>query len=299
MSLGNPRRHIQTGRMRRRCALLAAAAGAVVLSLPRSAAAQTLNFVGLQNDEAVENFYSGGLGSKGSGPGPNFGIVFGYTAEVLIDVQNGGDGNESNIPGGTDVCIANEDGADIVMNVSDGFSTGVSFYYTANADPGTVQVFSGLNDTGTLLASLNLPVTPEVPPPPGGGLFDNWQPIGISFSGVAESVEFAGTPDEICFDDITINSATPQIVGTSVIWASPTSGSWDVGANWNPTSTPASNDVTIAPVNSLTVTGPDASATVNSLVLGGGGNVTLALQAAGNLAVNPHPEPPPDYKGRG
>jgi fibronectin-binding autotransporter adhesin len=103
----------------------------------------------------------------------------------------------------------------------------------------------------------------------------------FDFSNV-NSVTFSSSPDsQFAMDDLTVG---PAIAG--FFWASPTSGSWDVAGNWSTSSTPASvNDVTIAPVNSLTVTGPATPASINSLALGGGGNVTLALQQAGNLTV--------------
>jgi hypothetical protein len=97
------------------------------------------------------------------------------------------------------------------MNVPAGFTTGFSFYYSAINDPGSVQVYSGQNLTGTELANLALPVTPEITPAPTNGTYDNWAAIGVTFSGTAESVNFSGTADEIAFDDVTINSATPGI----------------------------------------------------------------------------------------
>ena len=39
-------------------------------------AGPVLTFEGLQNFERVENYYNGGTGSLGSGPGPGYGITF-------------------------------------------------------------------------------------------------------------------------------------------------------------------------------------------------------------------------------
>ena len=47
------------------------------------------------------------------------------------------------------------------MNVAAGFSTGFSFYYAAPFDTGSVTVWSGLNGTGTLLATDILALTPD------------------------------------------------------------------------------------------------------------------------------------------
>ena len=98
-----------------------------------------------------------------------------------------------------------------VMNVPAGFSTGFSFFYSAVVYPGTVDVWSGPDATGTLLASLDLPVTPS-----GGagctyGAYCPWFPIGVSFAGTAQSVNFTGTANYIGFDNITLGSSTPGV----------------------------------------------------------------------------------------
>jgi hypothetical protein len=178
-----------------------------LLSASRGSA-QTLTFEGLQNEEGVANYYNGGYGSLGSGPGPNFGITFGSDALALVQDQDGGSGNVANLPSG-ETCAFFLNGAGDVMDVAGGFNTGFSFYYCAINDPGQVNVYSGLDDTGTVLATLNLAVTPEISPAPDGGeeAFDNWQPVGVTFAGTAESVDFTGTANQITFDNITINSA--------------------------------------------------------------------------------------------
>lgn len=97
------------------------------------------------------------------------------------------------------------------MNVATGFDTGFSFYYSAVDVTGVVNVWSGLDGTGSLLASLQLPLTGD-----GAGLpdcfgtnFCPYLPMGVAFSGTAMSVDFAGTADEIGFDNITLGSDTP------------------------------------------------------------------------------------------
>src|SRR6202007_2722651 len=78
-----------------------------------------------------------------------------------------------------------------VMNVAGGFTSGFSFYYDAYPDAGTVVVYDGLNATGNILQTLNLPVT-------GVGCFtaafyDCWQTLGVTFSGTAKAVHFSGS----------------------------------------------------------------------------------------------------------
>jgi hypothetical protein len=173
------------------------------------AAVVDLTFEGLQDMEPILNYYNGGLGGFGSGPGPNYGITFGGDSLAIISGAAGGSGNFSGSPSMPTVAFFLSGPGD-VMNVPAGFTTGFSFYYSAVVFPGAVQVWSGLNDTGTLLASLALPVTPE-----GGsaecsyGAYCPWVPIGVDFSGTAESVNFTGTANYIGFDNVTLGSSTP------------------------------------------------------------------------------------------
>jgi hypothetical protein len=77
---------------------LAAVLSVLVSSSSVFALPIVLDFEGLQNVEAVEDFYNGGLGGNGSGPGTDFDIVFGDSALAVIDVDAGGGGNFANEP---------------------------------------------------------------------------------------------------------------------------------------------------------------------------------------------------------
>jgi hypothetical protein len=166
-----------------------------------------LTFEGLQNSEAILNYYAGGFGGSGSGPGPNYGITFGPDSLALISTNVGGGGNFSNNPSGTTIAYFVSGPGDL-MNVAGGFTTGFSFFYSA-AGSGSVDVYSGPDGTGTLLASLNLTQNYTDVPCNGAGPFCGWDPIGVTFSGTAQSVLFSGTANEVGFDDITLGSSTP------------------------------------------------------------------------------------------
>lgn len=166
------------------------------------AAVITLTFDSLQNSEQVLDYYNGGTGGMGSGPGPNYGIAFASDA-LAID---GGNYSGNPSPPGILVFLS---GPGAIMNVAAGFDTGFSFYYSAARNPGVVDVYDGLNGSGTLLATLVLPVTPTLPG--GGGDFNNWVPIGVAFAGVARSVNFSGTANQIGFDNVTLGSETPAV----------------------------------------------------------------------------------------
>jgi hypothetical protein len=170
-----------------------------------SRAATVLTFEGLQDQEPILNYYNGGFGGKGSGPGPNDGVVFGPDSLSLIQSAAGGSGNTFNNPSGV-TCVFFLGGPGDVMDVPGGFDTGFSFFYAAPFFPGSVTVWSGLDGTGAQLAALNLAVVPPLPGPPP---YDNWVAQGVSFNGTAHSAVFSGTANFIVFDDITLGSATP------------------------------------------------------------------------------------------
>lgn len=170
-------------------------------AIPSRAATITLTFDGLQNLEQILDYYDGGTGGFGSGPGPDYGITFGADARATIE------GNFSGNPSPPGILFFFGDAA--IMNVAAGFDTGFSFYYSAANLAGSVTVYDGLDGTGNVLTTLDLPVTPTLP---GGAIYDNWVPIGVLFDGIARSVSFSGTENQIGFDNITLGSDTPTPV---------------------------------------------------------------------------------------
>jgi len=186
--------------------LLAATAGAAIAATQAHADTISLNFDSLQEDELVNDYYNGGYGSLGSGPGPNYGISFENALVLNETVDNEGE----LITAPNSITFLGGGGA--LMNVAAGFTDGFSFDYSSPYDGGEVDVYSGLNGTGTLLATLDLPTTPAYnngDPGCNGHAYCPDVPFGVSFSGVAESVNFSGTANYIVYDDITLGSATP------------------------------------------------------------------------------------------
>ncbi|MCC7236768.1 MAG: PEP-CTERM sorting domain-containing protein [Bryobacterales bacterium] len=166
-----------------------------------------LTFEGLQNLEPVQNYYNGGAGGFGS-VGPNLGIVFNANALAIIDADAGGTGNFGGEPS-PDTALFFLSGT-AILNYAAGFDTGFSFYYSAINQPGSINVYDGIDGTGNLLASLNLPTTPFNGGPDPTGQFSPFLPIGVAFNGIARSIDFGGTVNQIAFDNITFGSATPS-----------------------------------------------------------------------------------------
>ena len=184
---------------------LALLAGA--LSSPAAAVPLVLTFEGLQNTEHANAFYNGGTGSLGSGPGVNFGIQF-SNAVAFIDSDAGGTGNFGGEPSPSTAITFLGAGA-TTMNVAAGFDTGFSFFYSAIVAPGVVRVWSDLDGTGTLLVELDLALTPFQGAPDPTGAFSPFLPFGVTFDGIAHSVDFSGSANQIGFDNITLGSERP------------------------------------------------------------------------------------------
>lgn len=162
------------------------------------------------NGEYVDNYYNGGCSSSyGGGPttcgGPNYGVV--WSQAIACGAPNGLCGNAANEPSAPNVMVfLNAQAA--YMNVAAGFTTGFSFFYAAPFFAGSINVYSGLNGTGSLLATLSLPTNGS----DCNGFSQNyscWTPIGVAFSGIAESVAFGGTANYIVFDNVTLGSVRP------------------------------------------------------------------------------------------
>ncbi|WP_425092655.1 VPLPA-CTERM sorting domain-containing protein [Tropicimonas sp. S265A] len=208
--------------------LSAAALCAAALALPAHANTITLDFEGLGVKQSVNgaeaiiegvgDFYNGGLGADGSGPGVDFGVTFSDNALAIqdADVDPSLPFNSGNFGGEPtpDTVLFFLTGSAATISFASGFDTGFSFFYSSINFTGSIDVYSEVDATGTLLASLQLPTTPFNGAPDPTGQFSPFVPIGVSFDGIAKSIDFGGTINQIGFDNITFGSATPGDVGT-------------------------------------------------------------------------------------
>jgi len=166
-----------------------------------------LDFEGLGDQDSIQGFYNGGTSASGAS-GTNFGISFSSNTLSIIDADAGGSGNFGGEPS-PDTVMFFLTGASAIMNVAAGFDTGFSFFYSAINQPGSVDVFDGLDGTGNLLTTLGLPLTPFNGAPDPNGQFSPLEPLGIGFAGTAMSVSFAGVQNQIAFDDVTFGAVIP------------------------------------------------------------------------------------------
>jgi len=121
--------------MKKTLGIIAAAVVLLIVSAP--AQADTITFDGLQNSEPILNFYNGGLGGAGSGPGPNFGVTF--SSNAVVSGVTGGDPRFFFRPP-----------SPAIANVPGGFVSQLSFLAGSGTPfPSvTVSAFEGLNGTG-------------------------------------------------------------------------------------------------------------------------------------------------------
>ena len=164
-----------------------------------NASVNTLTFEGVGSLNAVGNFYNGGAGT-------DYGVEFVGNALGIVAREAGGTGNFTNAPSMPTIMFWLA-GPATTMNVAAGFSGGFSTYYTSTDNAGSISIWSGLNGTGSVLATLNLIGlgTDNTP----NALYDRWAFVGAAFAGEAKSVTFTGAADFIGFDNVTFGSAIP------------------------------------------------------------------------------------------
>ena len=210
--------------------LLLGAAMAVATASSANAAVVVLDFEGVGDQAAVNNFYNGGTDSQGNS-GANYGVSFSGATLGVIDLDAGGSGNFANEPSSKTIMFF-LNGNNAILNHAAGFSTGFSFFYSSST-AAVVNVYDGLNATGNLLGSLNLAAQYGgnncVGDPSGG--FCNWTAVGVAFGGLAKSIDFGGTANQTGFDNITFGSDTPgSAVPEPATWAMMIAGFGMAGA---------------------------------------------------------------------
>jgi len=170
----------------------------------------TILFVSSSIDDSCHTLYFEGITSTVTVPLGSFyepwGYYFSYNSLVIVQQRAGGEGNFEFNPSGVAVLFWLE-GDRSIINVSSGFTIGFSFYYCAN-DPASVEVYSGEDGTGTLLATIPLVQTP--PPTDYDYWYSNWVPIGVSFEDTAKSISFVGVANRVGFDNITFCDSIPH-----------------------------------------------------------------------------------------
>jgi hypothetical protein len=134
-----------------------------------------LTFEGIGNNAPISNFYAAQ------------GIFFDVNWSAVET------GSWSNMP--SSPAIASFTAGSGTINHTIGFTAFDFYYATSPQADGTFQIWSGLDGTGTLLASGNLATAPAA--------WSAWVHVAPSFGGVAHSVVFTEVEGNLGFDNMT------------------------------------------------------------------------------------------------
>jgi len=185
--------------------ILHAAALCLLTASPALAGNITIDFEQPSSFASIDQFYNGGTDSNGVAGGSSVGVTFGLDD---LAVQNDVLGPYfSNAP--SPIGLMSAVGPETAMNVEHGFTDVSLFYATPEDVAAGVQVWSGLNGTGTLLASFDL--TKNSDPAGSANPYGTWtQVFGGSWSSTAHSVTFVNSVGFAGFDDISVSTPVPE-----------------------------------------------------------------------------------------
>jgi hypothetical protein len=186
-----------------------ALAAALAAAAPAIAATTLIDFEGATSFASISDYYNGGSDSAGVFGPVNHSISF--TGDALA-LSNDAVGTYFSHAPSAGTVMFSAPGGDSTMNVAQGFTSELSFIYSAATSAlDVVTIYSGLNGTGAALGSISLSGNAQL----GGcsdSAFCNWQKISLSFAGVGQSISFGGNAGNVAFDNVTINtvSAVPE-----------------------------------------------------------------------------------------
>lgn len=201
-----------TSRLSRQLVSLLGVVLGIGLAGAASASTVTMDFDALGGAESVSEYYNGGCSKgilflPGTCGGPDYGVSWGPNAFIRGESFTA---NLANEPSAPNIMTTHH----TTMNVAGGF-TALSFFYAfadfAAGGQGNVSVFSGLDGSGTLLATMMLPAT---------GVFGDgclwwqcWNQVDLGFLGTARSAIFNGDPNSLTdygFDNVTLAFSVPE-----------------------------------------------------------------------------------------
>ncbi|HZF31522.1 MAG TPA: VPLPA-CTERM sorting domain-containing protein [Gammaproteobacteria bacterium] len=165
--------------------LISAALAAGLLSAgPALSSPVTLDFEGASSFAPVDGFYSA------------LGVSFGGDALAISNDAAGPYYSNAPTPG----TIMAPVGPAATMNAQYGFAGDASFYYSSD-QAADVNVYSGLDGTGSVLATFHLAANSQ-----NGcsGPFCHWDVASVSFIGTAQSILF-GAAASAGIDNVSVN----------------------------------------------------------------------------------------------
>lgn len=138
------------------------------------------------------------------------GVNFSTNALGIISVQQGGSGNfidPLTNPGQLAQAITYDQGQAIIIDVIDGFDDKFSFRYASPFVNHQVTIYDGVNGTGNILATAQLPRTPDSNLTPGAYILENNPASNLFFEGIAKSVVLGSQPNKLLINNITFGES--------------------------------------------------------------------------------------------
>lgn len=201
--------------------LMSVLVAGLLSAAPSFATTVTLDFEGASSFGSINNFYNGGTdipanNTTAATSGVNYGASFGGDALAISNDEFST--YYSNAP--TNGTIMTAVGSDAALNFASGFTGPISFSYSSNAAT-QVQVFSGLNGTGSVLGTFSL--LNNAQSNCTDTAFCHWDIASLNIDGVAQSIQF-GTSysadiSSAGFDNVTVNAVPLPAAGWAMFSA--------------------------------------------------------------------------------
>ena len=134
------------------------------------------------------------------------GLNFSPNALGIVSAEQGGSGNfidPLSNPGQLANAITYDEGQSMIINVGDGFDQKFGFRYASPFADHQVTIYDGVNGTGNVLASVQLPRTPDSNLTPGAYILENNPTSTLFFEGIAKSVILGSQPNKLLINNIT------------------------------------------------------------------------------------------------
>lgn len=145
----------------------------------------TLDFEGLGNQSAIGSAYA------------SMGLSFSSNFRSLVDTDFGGTGKFENNPSGIGVAGWAGPRRATISSI-DGLVGAVGLHYSSSKKHTLVNIWSGENATGDLLASYDITRNAD-------RFHTEWDEILVPFTGVAHSIQFVGKAgNKTYIDDVTL-----------------------------------------------------------------------------------------------
>jgi hypothetical protein len=177
-------------------------------SVSAMAAPTTIDFEGTGSFSSISDFYNGGIDGVGNS-GTNYGVAFSASAQSLANDELGTYFSNAPTPGS--VMFVSDGTA--FLNAAQGFYGAVSLYYSSTVEAlNAINIYSGLNGTGSVLGSFNLGANAQ------NGCSDtaycHFDNVSVAFAGTGQSIGFSNT--QAAYDNVSI-TPVPEPTGYALM----------------------------------------------------------------------------------